>query len=353
VKITDLKLTRMSWGMKRIWHKKERDKQTKQRVSLKTFTILIALSMLLAVPAAVLAADGYPTKPVLIIVPAAPGGVSDVFGRLFVTKLSERLGKPVLLDFRVGGGGIIGTELASKADPDGYTLLLINVQHTILPSLEKLPYDPIKSFVPIAKMATTPHSLVVHPSVPANSVKEFIALAKQKPGQLVFGTAGIGSPGQMGAELFKMMAKLDFKIVNFKGGGPSLIDLLGGHHHADFTGVLQNMPSIKAGKIRLLATTGLNRSTILPDVPTVAESLPGFGYSQWLGLLAPAGTPAPIIDRLNKGIKAAMSTDEMKSRLLEQGAEADFVGSAEFGTFIGEEMTKWDKVVKEANIKLN
>ena len=201
---------------------------------LKTLGIMFGLFAVFAVSTASVfaAADAYPTKPVRIIVPTAPGGSSDIIARMIATKLSERLGKSAFVDNRGGGGSVIGTEMVAKADPDGYTLLTINPTHTTQPGLQKLPYDPVKSFTPIAKLGSGLLGLVVHPSVPANSVKELIALAKQKPGQLPFASAGTGSLVHMVTELFKMMTDIDFKIVQFKGAGPAVVDLLGGHSHA-------------------------------------------------------------------------------------------------------------------------
>ena len=267
--------------------------------------------------------------------------------------MSERLGKQVLVENRGGGGGIIGTEMVAKADPDGYTLLIVAADHTIQPALQKLPYDPVKSFTPITKLTSGPHALTVHPSVPAKSVKELIALAKQKPGQLIFVDSGLGASTHMSAELFKIMADIDFKIVHFKGTGPALVDLLGGHSHAQIGSMLASMPHTKSGKLRILGTAGLKRSVILPDVPTIAEAgVPGFQATSWYGILAPARTPAPIVDKLNKEIKVILASDEVKNQFLNSGFEADHLGLTEFVTFLQEDMTRWASVVKKANIKV-
>ena len=221
------------------------------------------------------------------------------------------------------------------------------------PALYKLPFDPMKSFIPIAKLGSGPNSLTVHPSVPANSVKELIALTKEKPGQLICGCAGVGSFQHMGTELFKIMTDIDFKIVQFKGGGPAMIDLLGGHSQFSFGSLIQTIPHIQSGKFRVLGTGGLKRSTVLPDVPTIAEAgVPGYEATNWWGILAPAGTPAPIVDRLNKEIKTILISAEVKKLFLKEGAEVDYLGPAEFGPFIEREIAKWGKVVKEANIKV-
>jgi tripartite-type tricarboxylate transporter receptor subunit TctC len=317
------------------------------RLLFKTFGILLALST------AVAAAESYPNKPVRLVIPFPPGGSNDIVGRLIATKLSERLGKQVIADNRGGAGGVLGSEMVAKADPDGYTLLIVSAAYGFNPALYKLPFDPVKAFAPIAKLASGPNSLVVHPSVPANSVQELIALAKQKPGQLINACAGVGSFQHMGTELFKMMAGIDFKIVQFKGGGPAMIDQLGGHSHFSLGSLIQTLPHIQSGKFRVLATGGAKRSAILPNVPTIAEAgVPGYEATNWWGIFAPAGTPGPIVDRLNQEIKTLLSSADVQKLFVNEGAEVDFMGPAAFGQFVEGEITKWGKVVKEANIKV-
>jgi tripartite-type tricarboxylate transporter receptor subunit TctC len=321
----------------------------------KIFGALLVLSALFSVSpaAAVSAADTYPNKPVRLIIPQPPGGGTDTIGRLIAAKLSENLGKQVFADNRGGAGGVLGTEMAAKAEPDGYTLLFVSGSYFTQPALEKLPYDSLKSFTPIAKVGVAIASLVVHPSLPANTVKELIALAKQKPGELIFGATGIGTTSHIGSELFKMMAGIDIKIVQFKGGGPAVIDLLGGHSHALFGTIVQNLPQIKSGKLKLLATTGLKRSVILPDAPTISETdLPGYELSQTYGILAPAGTPSSIVDRLNKELKEILMSDEVKKQFLNEGSEVDYLGAKEFSLAREKEINKWIGVVKKANIRL-
>jgi tripartite-type tricarboxylate transporter receptor subunit TctC len=320
----------------------------------KTFGMVLALSMVLALTAAITSAQTYPTKPVRFLIPYTPGGSTDILGRLIATKLSERLGKQFVVDNRGGAGSIIGTEIGSKATPDGYTVVFTGSSFTTEPVLQKLPYDPVKSFTPIAKVATGPFVLTVHPGVPAKSVKELIALAKQKPGQLVFGTSGVGGSPHMSTELFKIVAGIDIKIVHFKGGGPATIDLVGGHIHAMIGSLTQAFPHIQSGKLRLLGTGGVKRFVTLPDVPTIAEGgLPGYEATTWKGMVAPAGTPAPIVDRLTKELKAILTSEDVKKMFLDDGSEADYIGPAEFGKFLQGELANWARVVKEANIKLN
>jgi tripartite-type tricarboxylate transporter receptor subunit TctC len=327
-------------------------KQNKFRL-LKNIGVALIVSALIVLPVAASAADSYPSKPVRLIIPFPPGGSNDIVGRLIAVKLSESLGKQVVVDNRGGAGGVIGSEMAAKSDPDGYTLLIVSAAYAFNPALYNLPFDPVKSFVPVAKLGSGPNSLVVHPGVPANSVKELIALAKQKPGQLICACSGVGSFQHMGTELFKSMAGIDFKIVQFKGGGPAMIDQLGGHSQFSLGSLIQTLPHIKSGKFRVLGTGGKKRSVILPDVPTIAEGgLPGYEATNWWGILAPAGTPSPVVERLNKELKTILTSDEVKKLFLSEGAEVDYLGSAEFGPFVASEITKWGKVVKEANIKV-
>jgi tripartite-type tricarboxylate transporter receptor subunit TctC len=313
--------------------------------------ILKVAGMLLALSTTVAAQD-YPTKPVRLIIPFPPGGSNDVVGRMIASQLSERLGKQVIVDNRAGAGGVTGTDIAAKSPPDGYTILVISLAHAVNPSLYKLNYDPIKSFVPISILATGPNVLAVNPGVPANSVKDLIALAKQKPGQLHVAHAGVGSFQHLGSELFKLMAGVDIVMVPFRGGGPSMIDVIGGHSQMMLGSLIQTVPHIRSGKLRALGTGGSKRSPVLPDVPTIAEAgVPGYEAVNWWGIMAPAGTPQPIVDKLHKELAVVLASDETKQRFSTEGAEVVQMSSSEFGKFIETEMTKWGKVVKDANIK--
>jgi len=298
------------------------------------------------------AAQIYPTRPVRFIVAFAPGGAADIIGRIIAAQLTEQLGEQIVVDNRGGAGGVIGTEIAVKAKPDGYTLLLFSSAHAVNPSLYKLPYDPVKDLIPIARMAAAASALVVHPSVPVNSVKDLVALARKNPGKLDFASGGVGSFTHLATELFRMSTGIDFVIVQYKGVGPAVTDLLGGHTQASISTLSAFMSQINAGRLKALGIGGSKRSVVLPDVPTIAEAgVPGYEASPWFGIAAPAGTPKAIVDKLNKELSVVLAAAETKKRLLDQGAEVDPMGHAEFGPFVAAEMAKWARVVKQGNIK--
>jgi tripartite-type tricarboxylate transporter receptor subunit TctC len=298
-------------------------------------------------------AQSYPTKPVRLIVPFPPGGSNDVVGRLVAHHLSERLGQQVVVDNRSGAGGTIGTEAASQAAPDGYTLLAISLAHAVNPWLYKTRYDSIKSFTPVAIFATGPNVLVVHPDLPVNSVQDLLKLAKERPGKLLYATAGVGSFQHLGAELFKLMAKIETVHVPYKGGGPAMNDLIGGHVNYQLGSLIQTTPHIRSGRLKALGTGGAQRNPILPDVPTISEAgVPGYEANNWWGVVAPAGTSKAIVDRLNQGVAEALNSEQLKKAFAAEGATVLQMTPDEFGRFIADETAKWGRVVKEANIKL-
>ena len=307
------------------------------------------------VPAPAAAADTYPARPIRLIVPFAPGGGTDMVARVIAPKLSERFGGiPVIVDNRGGAGAIIGTAMAAKATPDGYTLLVCDTAHTIQPTLQKLEYDPIKSFSLIASLVTGDSMLVSPSSLPAKTIQEFVALAKQKPGQLIAGTAGAGSSGHMALELFRVMAGIDVTMVHYKGAGAATIDLLGGQVHISNVTIQAAVPHIKTGRIRALGVGGVKRSALLPDVPTVAESgLPGYESTGWRGLLGPAGLPAPITRKLTFEVKSILTSDEVRTHFLNNAMEIDYRDPQQFAVFIAAEIKRWSDVVRKANIKLD
>jgi tripartite-type tricarboxylate transporter receptor subunit TctC len=320
-------------------------------MTLRRCALLGAIGVLLALASPV-AADEYPNRPVRLIIPFPPGGSNDVVGRMVATQLGERLGKQIIVDNRGGAGGTIGTEAASRAAPDGYTLLVISIAHAVSPALYQLNYDPIKSFTPVAILASGPNVLAVNPEFPVHSVKELVALAKAKPGDIHYASAGVGSFQHLSGELFRMMADINVVHVPFKGGGPSMIDVMGGHTKYLLSSLIQTTPHIKSGRLRALATSGAKRNPAMPDLPTIAEAgVPGYEAANWWGIVVPAGTPAPIVEKLHKEIAAVLNSDEIRKRFASQGADVIQMSSAEFGSYIASELAKWGKVVKEAGIK--
>ncbi len=284
-------------------------------------TLLKATGLLLALMTTATAQD-YPTKPVRLIIPFPPGGSNDVVGRVIATQLGERLGKQVVVDNRAGAGGVVGTELAANAPKDGYTLLVISIAHAVNPWLYKLPYDPIKGFAPISILASGPNVVAVNPTLPVHSIKDLIALAKQKPGELQYASAGIGSFQHLGGELFKLEAGVNMLHVPFKGGGPAMIDVIGGHTKLLFSSLVQTTPHIRSGKLRAIGVGSVKRNPVLPEVPTVAEAgVPSYEAVNWWGIVAPAGTPAPIIERLHKAVQEVQDGTEAQKQFASEGAE--------------------------------
>jgi tripartite-type tricarboxylate transporter receptor subunit TctC len=312
---------------------------------------LLALALLLAFCAP--AAAEYPDHPVRLIIPFPPGGSNDVVGRLVAKQLSIKLGAQVFVDNRGGAGGVLGTEAAAVAPPDGYTLLIISLAHAVNPSLyPKLTYDPIKSFAPISILATGPNVLVVNPELPVKDVKELLALAKQKPGELDYASAGVGSFQHLGGELFKLTAGVNLQHVPYKGGGPAMQDVIAGHVKVMFSSLVQTTPFIKSGALRALGTGGAKRNPVLPDVPTIAEAgVPGYVSDNWWGIMAPAGTPQPIVDKVYAAAQEALKAPELQEAFSREGAASVTMSTAEFQKYIENEITKWARVVKEGNIK--
>ena len=297
-------------------------------------------------------AQDYPTKPVRIVVPFAPGALNDSVARTIATHLSDRLGKHFIVENRTGAGGIVGSELVANAPKDGYTLLIVSIAHAVNPWLYKLPYDPHKAFAPISLVVSSPNALAVHPSLPANSVTEFIALAKKEPGQIQYASGGIGGSLHLGFELFKLVAGIDVLHVPLRGAGPAVIDTVGGHTKAIIATVTSVSPHVKNGKLRALAVSGAKRSATMPDVPTFVEAgVSGYEAGNWIGLVAPAGTPEAIVAKLNREISAIQDMPEVQKRFAEEGADVIKLTPAQFGTYMDDEMTKWGRVIKEGNIK--
>ncbi len=296
----------------------------------------------------------YPTKPIRMIIPFVPGGANDVFGRLAGIKITEALGQQVVIENRGGAGGSVGMELAAKAPPDGYTLVLGNIANlSVNPTLyRKLSYNPVTDLQPITLMAKLPSILVVHPSLPAKNIKELIALARAQPARLTFGTGGGGSGSHLTMELFKLQSKIDLVHIPYKGVGPAMIDLLAGQITMSFGAVPGAGPYVRSTRLRGLRVTSAARIAAYPDMPTVAQAgLPGFEATLWYGVLAPAGTPMPIINRLHATLTRAMQSADMKERFVAEGAEQ--VGSTpqEFQAFIKSEIERWAVVVRASGMR--
>ena len=314
--------------------------------------LLVTLLGCLSVASAALAADPYPSRPIRLIIPFPPGGSNDVVGRLVAQQISTRLGQQVVPDNRGGAGGVIGTEAVSKADPDGYTLLFASSAFAANSALYKLPYDPVKAFTPVAVIAAGPNVLAVASSMPVNSVRELIALARSRPGQLNYASAGIGSFQHLGGALFVSMAKADIVHVPFKGGGPAMVDVMAGNTQLMLSSLVQTLPHIRSGKLKALGVGGLQRSSTLPDVPTIAESgVPGYDAINWWGILAPAGTPAEVVARLHREIASIQRAPEVVKRFESEAVDAIQMSTLEFGKYIQEETVKWARAVREAGIK--
>ena len=298
--------------------------------------------------------QSFPAKPIRIVVPLPPGGSNDLLARIVAEKLAPALGQPVVVDNRPGASGNIGTEIVARSAPDGHVLLMANTAHVINPSLfAKLPYDPIRDFAPVALMSSAHFALVVHPSVPARSVKEFIAVARARPGALTFASAGNGAPHHLAMELLKSMARVDLTHVPYKGAGQFVPALATGEVSSVIGAINSLLPHVNSGRLRILGMAGNRRTPLLPEVPTIAEAaLPGFALDNWGGMLAPAGTPRGIIDRLNGEIARALREPQVAERLASQGIEVTLAAPDEFQALMKTHMAKWAKVVREAGIRL-
>jgi tripartite-type tricarboxylate transporter receptor subunit TctC len=315
--------------------------------------IITALCGLLALNNVAPAQD-YPTRPVRMIVAVPPGGPADTLARLVGPKLSDALGQIVVIDNRPGANGIIAYDMAARATPDGYTFVLVAAGVAINPSLYRnVPYDPIRDFSPITLGITVPNILIVHPSVPAKSVKELVSEIKAKQGGFAFASAGNGTSGHLALELFRLTSKTQFVHVPYKGGGPALAETIAGQVQALFSIALAATPQVKAGKVRALAITSAKRSPVAPQLPTVAESgFPGFEVIGWFGWLAPAGTGKAIVGKLNQGIVRALAAPDVNARLQSMSTVPVGDSPQEFARFVRSERDKWAKVIKAANIKI-
>ncbi len=313
--------------------------------------MMLALVACLFAPAA--ASQTYPSKPIRIVVPYPPGGFNDTLGRTLAAKFSEAWGQPAVVENKPGGNTLIGSEFVAKSAPDGYTLLVVAFPFSVVPSLFKtMPYDTVKEFAPVSLAAQSPNLLVVNPALPVKTVGELIAYAKAKPGTLSYASTGNGSSNHISMELFKNLAGVDIVHIPYKGSAPAVTDLLGGQVLLMFDNTPNVLPHVKSGRLRALGQSGTTRGALTPEVPTVAEAgVPGYEVTVWFGLVAPAGTPREVVDKLNGEVRRILAMPDVREKFAAQGVEP--VGSTpeQFGAHIREQMAKWGKVVKDAGVK--
>ncbi|MBI3937419.1 MAG: tripartite tricarboxylate transporter substrate binding protein [Betaproteobacteria bacterium] len=313
-------------------------------------TSLLALALAISAPAGW--AQSYPAKPIRMIVPSAPGGSVDTLARIVAQKMSATLGQQVVVENRAGSGGVVGSELVARAAPDGYTLLMAYGSHVINPTLyPRLPYDTVKDFAPITQVALQPQLVNIHPSLPAKTVKELIALAKARPGQLNYASAGSGSGGHLATVLFEMMGGIKMTHVPYKGSAPAMFDLIAGNTQLMIVTLITSLPHVRSGKTRAIAITSPKRSPVLPNIPTVAETLPGYEVEVSYFLLAPAGAPGEIVTRLNSDAAKALRQPDVVERLARDGAEPVGNTPEQTARYIASEIAKWGKVVKASGAR--
>jgi tripartite-type tricarboxylate transporter receptor subunit TctC len=322
-------------------------------VSIRTIAVF-GLCSAAAAHAADGGTDSYPVKPIRFIIPFAPGGGADAMARVVAPRLAENLKQQVIVDNRAGAGGNIGAEIGARAAPDGYTIVMGSANLAVNMALyEKQSFDALRDFAPVTLLATTPNLVVIHPSLPAKSVKDLIALAHAAPGKINYSSGGSGSTPHLTAELFKTMAKVNIVHVPYKGTGPAVLALLGGEVSLTMVPALSVLPQIKAGRVRTLAITSARRAAAFPDLPTVAESVPGYEASQWYGVLVPAKTPDPIIAQLNSECVKIVQNPEFTARLTSEASIPGGTTPQQFGAYFKEEVTKWAKVVKFSGARVD
>jgi tripartite-type tricarboxylate transporter receptor subunit TctC len=324
-------------------------------VQATAFAVALAIGAQVALTATTHAADlpkDYPNRPVRLIVPFPPGGSNDILGRFLATKLTERLGQQVIVDNRPGADGIIGSELAVRSTPDGYTLLIVSTSYSMNPGIhKKMPFDPVKDLAPIAMLGTGPNAIVVNPSFPTKTVKDLIAAAKARPGQINYASSGIGGFNHFGGELFKSVAGVDMTHVPYKGGGPALVDIIAGHVPVLFSTLTQVLPHQRSGKLRVIATGGAKRAPALPDIPTVMEAGVNYEVTIWWGVLGPKGLPPALANGLNATIAKILAEPDTQKRLAAEAAEPVQVTPAEFSQIIEKDIAKWTKVARDAKMQ--
>jgi tripartite-type tricarboxylate transporter receptor subunit TctC len=311
------------------------------------------VAALFALVAATAAAQEYPARPLRVVVPYAPGGPVDIVTRITSQKLAEALGQQVIVENRAGAGGNIAVEFVARAAPDGYTLLMgANGTNAINPSLyKKLPVDPEQDLAPVSKVASSAMILVVHPSLPVTSVKQLVALARSRPGAINYASAGSGSTAHLASELLKTMAKIDLLHVPYKGAGPALTDLVAGQVQAMITAISTTLPYLRAGRLKALAVSSEKRSPLLPELPAVAEQLPGYEVTTWYGVFAPAATPRPVVEKLNQALVRVLATPDARGRFAAVGADAEATTPEQFAQSVRKERAKWAKIIQDSGAR--
>ncbi|MCC7486957.1 MAG: tripartite tricarboxylate transporter substrate binding protein [Burkholderiales bacterium] len=320
---------------------------------MKRAGVLPLLALLAATPAAHPQTGKWPVKPVRTIVPFPPGGATDIVARMIAARLSEEFGQQFIVDNRAGAAGTIGAEVAARANADGYTVIVVGATYAASAALHKLPYDPVNGIAPIAMLAAGPNVLVVHPSLKAANLNEFIALARAKPGSLNFGSGGTGSFSHLAAELFRQMTRTDMVHVPFKGTGPALANVVSGQIQLMFAAAPAAIPQMKAGRLRALAVTTGKRSPVIPDLPAISEQVPGYAAAVWQGMWTAAGTPKEIVSRLNRALAGVLDRPDVRERLRTDGAEPAHSTPEEFARFIARDIARWSTVVKAGNIRID
>ena len=315
--------------------------------------VLLVVAVLLSVVVPDAWTQGYPSRPIRLIVPFTPGGGTDIMARVIAVRVSESLGQSVVVDNRPGAGGTIGFETGVRANPDGYTLVIVNSNYSATSAIQKVPYDPVKDIQPIVLFGETGLVVVVHPSMPVRSLKEFIAHARANPAKLNYGSVGNGSLTHFAFELLKLDGKIDLTHVPYKGGAPALNAVIGGEVQTTAIGVPATIPHVKAGRLRALAVTTAKRSAALPEVPAVAETVPGYEANNWYGMWGPKGLPRDVVARWNKEVARVMQTEEMKTRLAGEGLEAAGGPPEQFQRIIQRDVEKWTRVAREMKITAN
>ncbi len=314
--------------------------------------ILWIVAALTMAPFAPAPAQSYPARTIRLVGPFPPGGSNDLVSRIVARKLDESWGQRVIVDNRPGGNGVIGTQIVARSAPDGYTVLFVPAAHAISAALNSnLPYDPVRDFAPVTNIASAPNVLVVHPSLPAKSVRELIALAKARPGQLTYGSAGVGYPSHLAAEMLNSMAGTRMIHVPYRGAGPAMADLMAGQIQLSFPSLPGALPHLKSGRLRALAVTGTRRSSVLPGLATVGETLPGYATETWFGLFMPAGTPGDIIAKMNAEIVRIIGMPDVRDQLSAQGADPIGSSPEEFAAYVKAEIEKWARVIKQAGVR--